>query len=88
MKRVDINMFRTTGGLDLDFYESPDEAVTSAGLDGDDECEVFLLVSNGERSWAVSSGHGSYGVHTTASEARTADEWFDDEWGYTTESNE
>ena len=82
---IEINMQHTTG-LDLEFFATPAEAVAASGLSGDDECSVFLMIDGeDDRSWAVVEGLDSRGIHTTAAKAADAQDWFEDEWCYTTD---
>lgn len=83
---VEFNLFETTGNH-VDLYNTPAEAVAEADLEDDDECSVYLFINSaGEKLWGVRAGHDGWGVHETAGKARDAEDWFEDDWCYTTDA--
>lgn len=81
---VEFNLAHTTGSH-VHLCDTPAEAVEAAGLLGDDECSVYLMILKDDtKRWGVKKGHDSYGVHSTADFAIKAETWFDVDWSFTT----
>ena len=71
-------------GKQLQFFSTP--ASAAAGVpDGD--VSVYLLINeDGDRRWAVQPGHDGHGTHTQLADAVKAEDWFEDDWAYTTDA--
>jgi len=72
-------------GKQLAFFATPAEA--AAGV-ADGDVSVYLLIDeDGDRRWAVQPSHDGWGVHTQLADVKNAEEWFEDDWAYTTDAN-